>query len=49
MIKKLVDLMAAGVVMAGAPLFRVVGNWQGHYPIYQRQADRLGIQWRSTH
>jgi hypothetical protein len=49
MIKKLVDILAAGVVTLGAPLFRTVGNWQGHYPLYRRQADRFGIQWRSTH
>ncbi|MFN3990573.1 MAG: class I SAM-dependent methyltransferase [Erythrobacter sp.] len=49
MMKRLVDLLAAGVVTAGAPLFKKVGNWPGNFPIYLRQADRLGIQWRSTH
>jgi hypothetical protein len=49
MLKKVVDLIAAGVVTAGAPLFRTVGNWPGNYPLYLRQADRSGVQWRSTH
>lgn len=47
--KRLVDLFAAVVVTAGAPLFRAVGNWSGGYPLYQKQADRVGVQWRSTH
>lgn len=49
MLKKIVDVIAAGTVVAGAPLFRAVGNWPGQYPIFRRQADRVGVQWRSTH
>lgn len=49
MLKKIVDLVATGVVTIGSPLFRKVGNWPGDYPIYRKQADRLGVQWRSTH
>lgn len=49
MLKKLVDVVAAGVVTAGGPLFRTVGNWPGNYPLYRKQADRMGVHWRSTH
>jgi hypothetical protein len=49
MMKRLIDLVAAGVVTVGAPLFRTVGNWSGNYPTYLRQADRVGVQWRTTH
>lgn len=49
MLKKAIDLLAAATVTIGAPLFRAVGNWPGAYPLYLRQADRAGIQWRSTH
>lgn len=49
MLKKLVDLLAAGAVTAGAPLFRKVGNWPGDYPAYRRRADKAGVHWRSTH
>jgi hypothetical protein len=49
MMKRLIDLVAAGVVTVGAPLFRAVGNWSGNYPTYLRQADRVGVQWRITH
>lgn len=48
-LRRLVDMAAAATVTLGAPLFRVVGNWPGHYPRYLRQADRAGLQWRSTH
>lgn len=49
MLKVLVDYIAAFVVSVGAPLFRKVGNWPGDYPRYVRQADRVGVHWRSTH
>lgn len=49
MLRGIVDVVAAAVVTAGAPLFRAVGNWPGHYPLYRQQADRFGVQWRSTH
>jgi len=49
MIKKIVDVMAAAVVTVGSPLFRPVGNWPGNFPLYLRQADKVGVQWRSTH
>lgn len=47
--KRIADLVAAAVVTVGAPLFRAVGNWPAAYPLYIRQADRVGVQWRSTH
>lgn len=49
MLKKIVDYIAAGVVTAGSPLFRAVGNWPGNYPLYRAQADKVGVHWRSTH
>jgi hypothetical protein len=49
MLKRLIDVVAAGVVTVGAPLFRTVGNWSGNYPAYLRAADRVGVQWRTTH
>lgn len=49
MIKGIVDVLAAGVVTLGAPLFRRVGNWPGNYPVYRRAADKMGVHWRSTH
>lgn len=49
MLKTILDVFAAGVVTAGAPLFRTVGNWPGAYPRYRRAADRAGVHWRSTH
>lgn len=49
MLRKILDVVAAGVVTAGAPLFRTVGNWPGNYPLYRRQADRMRVHWRSTH
>lgn len=49
MLKKFVDFVATGVVTLGAPLFRTVGNWPADYPLYLRQADRVGVQWLSTH
>lgn len=48
-LRRLADWAAAGLVMLGAPLFRAVGNWPAHYPRYLRQADKAGVQWRSTH
>ncbi len=49
MLKKITDVIAAGVVTVGAPLFRTVGNWPGNYPLYRTQADKAGVHWRSTH
>jgi hypothetical protein len=49
MIRTLVDIVAAAVVTIGAALFRTVGKWPGNYPLYLRQADRVGVHWRSTH
>lgn len=49
MLRRLADAVAALVVTLGAPLFRAVGNWPAGYPRYLKQADKAGVQWRSTH
>lgn len=49
MLKRIVDHVAALIVLIGAPLFRVVGHWPGNYPRYRTLADRVGVHWRSTH
>lgn len=48
-LRTLVDIAAAAIVTLGAPLFRAVGNWPAHFPRYLKQADKAGVQWRSTH
>lgn len=49
MLRTVVDYFAAIVITIGSPLFRRVGNWPGHYPLYRKQADAVGVHWRSTH
>jgi hypothetical protein len=49
MLKRIIDLMAFFAITLAAPLFRAVGKWPGNFPIYLRQADRLGFHLRSTH
>lgn len=49
LLKVTADAVAAMVVTLGAPLFRAVGNWPANFPRYLKQADKAGVQWRSTH
>lgn len=49
MLTKLTDIAATALVLVTGMLLRIVGKWPGNYPMFQRQADRIGVQVRSTH
>ncbi len=49
MLIKFADIVAAVLITLTGPLLRVVGKWPGNYPRFQLQADRIGVQLRSTH
>jgi predicted O-methyltransferase YrrM len=49
LLRKIADVAAAAVVTLGGPFFRSIGRWPGSYPLFQKAADKAGVQWRSTH
>ncbi|MBU7579422.1 MAG: class I SAM-dependent methyltransferase [Porphyrobacter sp.] len=49
MLIKLADFVATALIIVTGPLLRIIGKWPGNYPMFQRQADRIGVQVRSTH
>ena len=43
------DRIAALTITLGAPVFRMIGTKPGVFPRYIRQADKLGVHFRTTH